>query len=131
MKKLIQRWLGIDQLIGVPETLNKLETSVNEIKQSTLPIVEKAKDVDQRKNSSVPWVDINTADFDLSTGFKIDLDWNDAFIAYLRQNGIKGQTDEIIVQKWLAFLYEDIVGRIEQDSVKESVATDQKPGDFE
>ena len=60
-----------------------------------------------------PWVDIKGAVEDPQHGIKMELDWNDAFVEFLRDNGIQGTDDEVVVQKWITLLYRDL---IEQNS---------------
>lgn len=56
-----------------------------------------------------PHVEIKSADFDPKKGMKIELDWNDEFIEYLKQNGYTGTSDEALVQKWLGQLYGELI----------------------
>jgi len=69
---------------------------------------------EQKKQATVvkdaePWVDIKGAIEDPEHGIKMELDWNDAFVTYLRDNGITGADDEVVVQKWIALLYRDLM----------------------
>lgn len=48
-----------------------------------------------------PWVDIIESDYDVEHGWKFKLDWNQEFIVYLKENGYNGDTDELIVEKWM------------------------------
>lgn len=64
-----------------------------------------------------PWVNISSTSYDKTKGFRIELDWNDAFIEHLRDNGIQGRSDEEVVQKWLGFLYGDLIERLENTVV--------------
>lgn len=75
---------------------------------------------DAKRNGKDPWVEIRSADHDAVRGIHIELDWNAAFIQYLKDSGIKGRDEETIVQKWLAFLYEDLIGRLEQKVIDNS-----------
>lgn len=83
------------------------------------------------KNSSEPWVDVHSAEFSVERGVQIELDWNAAFISYLKENGFKGKDETIIVQKWLVLLYGDLITRLEEESIEESFATSTTPGEFE
>lgn len=50
-----------------------------------------------------PWVDVIHSEYndnDKSDGFIFELDWNDAFIIMLRDEGYNGNTDESIVEQW-------------------------------
>lgn len=46
--------------------------------------------------------------YDKERGIRTELDWNDAFIKYLRLNGYKGVDDEQVVQHWLAALLKHV-----------------------
>jgi hypothetical protein len=70
---------------------------------------------EEMKKSSEPWVEVVSGDVDPTNGIQIKLDWNDAFITYLRQNGITGENEDIMVQKWLVGLNMSIVdGKVEE-----------------
>jgi hypothetical protein len=63
-------------------------------------------------NSTEPEVAIVSSGLDPARGIKLELDWNDAFIQYLKGSGFDGVDDETIVQKWLATIYKDLALRI-------------------
>jgi len=67
----------------------------------------------EEKNKE-PWVDIKGMVEDPEHGIKVDLDWNDEFVEYLRENGITGVDDEVVVQKWITMLYRDLVEQNQQ-----------------
>lgn len=73
-----------------------------------------------KRNGKDPWIEIKSADFDPVRGIHIELDWNAAFVQHLKDNGIKARDDETVVQKWLAFLYEDLINRLEQKVIDNS-----------
>lgn len=81
----------------------------------------------EQKNSNEPWVDVRSAEFNTERGVQIELDWNDAFISYLKENGFKGKTELLIVQRWLILLYGDMITRLEEESLEESA----EPSEFE
>jgi hypothetical protein len=56
------------------------------------------------KAGEEPWVNITGIVRDPDRGIKIELDWNDTFIKYLKENGIEGPSDDIIVQRWLELI---------------------------
>lgn len=68
--------------------------------------------VQAMKESTDPWVDI-LGMVQTDQGVKVELDWNDAFVQYLRQSGIKGAKDEAVVQKWVTLLLRDMVTELE------------------
>jgi hypothetical protein len=70
---------------------------------------------DSRENSSVPWVEITGEEIDPNKGIKIELDWNSAFIKYLRDNGFDGADDETVVGKWMVTLYGQMISSLTED----------------
>lgn len=80
----------------------------------------KEEEDDAKRNGTDPWVEIKSDSLDPVKGIHIELDWNAAFIQYLKDNGLKGRDEETIVQKWLAFLYEDLINRLEQQVIDNS-----------
>lgn len=79
----------------------------------------KAREAEEeaKRNGTEPWVVVRSAHTDPVKGIQIELDWNEAFVQYLRESGINGRDDETVVQKWLAFLYEDLVNRLEDQVI--------------
>jgi len=75
---------------------------------------ERQEYVQKMKESDESWMDIEAWDED-GTGAKIELDWNDAFIKHLRDNGIVGTDDDQVVQKWLILLMQDMTGKMEDE----------------
>jgi len=73
-----------------------------------------------KRDGTEPWIEIKSADYSEIKGINIELDWNEAFIQYLKDNGMKGRDEEAIVQKWLAYLYQDLIERLEQKVVDNS-----------
>jgi len=83
-----------------------------------------AKDLDDllkkdetKRNSDTPWIEILSDGYDEKKGISISLDWNQAFIDYLTVNGITGSTDEEVVRKYLAFLYDDLIAKFQQEEI--------------
>ena len=83
--------------------------TTEEITQDVLASIEAKELAKKEARENEPWVDINGIVEDPKHGIKVDLDWNDAFIEYLRDNGITGVDEEIIVQKWITMLYRDLM----------------------
>ena len=61
-----------------------------------------------KKKIKEPYVSIIGEHIDPENGIELALDWNDEFIKYLKHHGYVGTSDELIVQKWLQSLYEDM-----------------------
>lgn len=66
-----------------------------------------AEDDKKRKESDEPWINIESIEVDNNGNIKMKLDWNPAFITYLRTNGFDGDEDRM-VQKWVGALYRTI-----------------------
>lgn len=97
-----------------------LETELAETKEQ-VGIYRAQEEADRAKREGTePWVEIKSADYSEVKGIQIELDWNEAFIQYLKDNGIKGKDEELTVQKWLAFLYQDLIDRLEQKAIDRS-----------
>jgi len=75
--------------------------------------VEQQKYIEKMKQSPDPWVDI-IGWVRTDEGVKVELEWNDAFVDYLRANGINGADDEQVVQKWVTLLLRDMADEMEQ-----------------
>lgn len=60
------------------------------------------EDRELKRNSSEPWVEVMSDKIDSDGRIEIQLDWNPAFIHYLRMNGFRGANEEVMVQAWLA-----------------------------
>lgn len=66
------------------------------------------------KQSPEPWVDIKGENPN-QDGVEMELDWNDAFITYLREANIPGATEDEVVRKWLELLMHDIAGENKEE----------------
>ena len=74
------------------------------------------KYVDAMKESDEPWVEILGDVEQTAQGVRIAIEWNDAFITFLKSAGITGLDDEQIVQHWVALLTQDMVEQMEGGS---------------
>lgn len=75
--------------------------------------------VEKMKASSEPWVDV-TGWSETDKGVKVELEWNDAFVDYLRGAGVTGADDEQVVQKWVTLLLRDMADQMDDASGSES-----------
>ena len=121
----------LNQMQSLTDVVNQLRDSADSVKQNNevlqRELIEAEEQIEQfklaeaeeeaKRNGTNPWVEIRSAHTDPVKGIQIELDWNEAFVQYLRDNGINGQDDETIVQRWLAFLYEDLMTRMEIDII--------------
>ncbi|TFH08231.1 MAG: hypothetical protein E4H14_06810 [Candidatus Thorarchaeota archaeon] len=131
----MKKQLGIDELQVQVDTLQERKKELEEERDSLVVCVTKATETTEKLNeelgiyrkreeadkakyeSTEPWVEIRSADFHAVRGFRIELDWNEAFVQHLKDGGMKGANDEELVQKWIAFLYHDLVEKLESKSV--------------
>lgn len=60
------------------------------------------------KESDEPWVDVKAIGQE-KDNIKIELDWNDAFVKYLKDNGFTGSNDEEIVHRYIAIMYRQLI----------------------
>lgn len=74
--------------------------------------------VTKMKESPDPWVDI-IGWVQTEEGVKVELEWNNPFVEFLRQNGITGTNDEQVVQKWIVMLMRDMSDQVSEDSESE------------
>lgn len=70
------------------------------------------------KESKEPWVNVINTDFDEKNprqGF-MELEWNAAFIEFLKTHGYEGKTDEEIVDRWFTELCKNIGAQFDEES---------------
>jgi hypothetical protein len=77
------------------------------------------KYVESMQTSSEPWVDV-TGWSETNQGVKVELEWNDAFVDYLRSNGVTGANDDQIVQHWVTLLLRDMADQMEASTNTDS-----------
>lgn len=137
MKNWIKKLLGVDQLEHLQKELQQLKEQVDQKENVNASLSSLNKDlesqiqtlsqqVDKRKEnleSREPWIEIISDKFDPNQGIQIALDWNEAFIEYLKEAGFQGTNDEEVVRLYLAFLYRDIIEKFEarQQTEKEQL----------
>ena len=100
----------------------KSEQAVAMEEQSVRRLEEKAEQanyVKKMKESPDPWVDI-IGWVHTDEGVKIELEWNDAFVDYLRANGVTGADEDQVVQKWVTLLLRDMADQMDDRFGKDS-----------
>lgn len=113
-KQKEERRAFIEQHEAQSRKLEELVKSIASASTATTNQSVESKSEDNKYDSKEPWVEIKSADPTNVKGIRIDLDWNDAFVEHLKTNGITGKSDEEIVQKWLAHLYQDLINNMEE-----------------
>lgn len=116
------------QKTELEQQLAQTQDNLAEIDAELLVFRQKEEEDEAKRNSVEPWIEIKNDSIDPIKGIQLTLDWNDAFIQYLKDNGIKGRDDETIVQKWLAMLYEQLIDKFEENIIEENTPTH---GDYE
>ena len=76
---------------------------------------EVARKRESMMESDEPWVEMIGSSHDPEKGIKVELAWNPAFIAYLREGGIQGASEEECAQRWLAMVARDVDGKLPDD----------------
>ena len=96
----------------IQEMRTEKEQSVVEARQRRLAEKEKHLElVRTMKASPDPWVDI-AGWVHTEAGVKVELDWNDAFVDYLRGEGLAGTDDDQVIQKWITLLLRDMTEQL-------------------
>jgi len=76
--------------------------------------LERQEYIAKMKASEDPWVDFVGTVRETEHGQRIELEWNDAFIDYLRASGLMGSSDEQIVQQYITLLLRDMTDQYEE-----------------
>lgn len=79
--------------------------------------------------STIPWFTLSTKHLDEVKGLQVELDWNEAMVQHLKDNGHTGRDDEILIQKWIAMLYEDMVEQLEHKII--NLRTNHSESEFQ
>lgn len=102
--------------------LAEAEEKAREEERLRLEAEEKARleEAERMKASEEPWVEIKGIVEDPEKGIKIELDWNDAFVKHLRQNGYTGVDDDSVIQRYVAVLSKQVAGDMAADQINEN-----------
>lgn len=77
-----------------------------ELQEEVRNLIKQTKEEEDkaRYESNEPWVNVVSERVDPENGVELKLDWNKAFIKYLQAHGIRGRSEDEIVDKWLRTL---------------------------
>ena len=118
MKSFIRKLLtpSPESIAEIKEELRQEQEEENRalIEKSVAEALEKEKN--KQLDGKEPWVNLVGGEIDPEKGIKVKLEWNEAFVKMLRQNGIQGTSDEEIVQRWLALVTKDIDRRHQDET---------------
>lgn len=73
----------------------------------------------EQQTGTTPYFSLSTSHLDDVKGLEIQMDWNPAFIQYLKDNGHTGRVEEEYVQRWLTILYTDMIEQMEKRIIDE------------
>lgn len=76
--------------------------------------IEHLRYVAMMKESDDPWVEFVGDVRDTAQGQRLQMEWNDAFITFLKKSGIAGADEEQIVQKYISLLMRDMTDKMEE-----------------
>ena len=76
--------------------------------------LERANYIAKMKESDEPWCEMDNKVRDTEHGSRVQMEWNDAFIVYLKGAGLAGADDEQIMQQYLTLLLRDTVDKYEE-----------------
>lgn len=137
-KKDIQQEIFNERMSQLEKQLTEQGTSIHRTSEALIAVeveLEKAEEelavhrtkaaIDAERYTSVePWIEIKSDRIDPIKGLVVEMDWNDAFIQHLKENGFNTKDENIAVQKYIACLYEDVINKMEEQSIDNS---DKKP----
>lgn len=92
---------------------NTLKSKETELRRE-LEDIEYANYVALKMESDDPWVDFVGEVRDTEKGQRLELNWNPAFVVFLKSIGITGIDDEQMVQKYISLLLRDMVDKNEE-----------------
>ena len=126
MKKLLRKWLGIDQLQAEKEALQIVrdkavaETVLAQQREEQAKMDPKSR-ATARGEPYVSVLDTHVNKDNVRNGF-FELDWNDEFIVQLRQAGygFEGDPEEYIVDRWFRDLASNMLAEAGQDPARTS-----------
>jgi hypothetical protein len=119
MNKFIKKIFGIDKIEAATEEAVRIRIEAEEAKKVAEAGAEAAKEAEriakaspkelatERKESWVSVLETHVNAENPRNGF-FELDWNEYFILYLRENGYTGGSDEEVVDGWFQDLCREI-----------------------
>jgi len=100
------------------------------LKEKELEILREIEDVEHQKyvdtmmKSEEPWVEFIGNVRDTKLGQRLEMNWNPAFVEFLREIGIAGTDEDELVQKYITALLFDMEQRNKKDN------EDKKGGEY-
>lgn len=114
-KKLTVKEYNINN-VKLVKKLEEMEDKIDNV----IKYVDELKAEERRKNakynSDEPWVEIKNMVDNEKGGVKMELDWNDAFITHLRNNGFVGENDDILIQQYISVMSQQVAVDMTEES---------------
>lgn len=102
-------------IVECADRLDALSTQVQTLQSDIATI--RTDPLKAQREGTDPWVAVLSSAVDPTRGLQIELDWNDAFVAYLRQNGLTGKDDRTVIHKWLSQLSQEMSSTLEDNVI--------------
>lgn len=77
-----------------------------------------SEEAEKYRDSKEPWVTI-VGETVTEDGIQLSLDWNAAFVNFLRAQGIAGTDETQVVQKWLAMIAKQTADNLGEGKLSE------------
>ncbi|KKL80334.1 hypothetical protein LCGC14_2005790 [marine sediment metagenome] len=96
--------------------LLKLQSELAAENEANKPQLQRvmSEESDKFRDSKEPWVTI-IGDTISEEGIQLALDWNDAFVKYLKTQGVTGADDTQVVQHWLAMISRQAADKLSEN----------------
>ena len=104
--------------------LDRLKAAAEAFRKGAVEEIKEKEEEPKAPEKETPRVEVLGIVHDPKRGVKISLDWNQEFVDYLRENGVLGEDDEVVVQKWITMLFRDI---LEEESTSEEIPSEEIP----
>jgi len=128
MFKTLTKWWALPSATSLNDTLQKLQLQLL-VEQAEKAKLQQQIDTLTHEDPIIPKFVLSSTGVDAIRGVQMDMDWNEAFIQYLKDNGSTGRYDEIHIQKFLVMLYQELINRLDQRLIDKKDV--EQTGDFE
>ena len=111
--------------------LDKVEAQKAEVESEKMELLKQRDPKDYHTRKKEPWVDVidvKINEENVRNGF-FELDWNEEFVVMLQEAGIRGASDEDVVNKWFNAVCRTVLiqEKADQDYGFEEDNTNERP----
>lgn len=101
----------------INDVLNRIFGGKKPVQERVEPqLDETIQEIEPEDETGTGNLTIHAVSYDDETGqIKVNMDWDDAFVSYLKRNGFTGATEDSIVHKYVATMYQNMVARQQQE----------------